>query len=72
MKGMSDEPDPSKELFNLINFDGRKVVQEEGDLFEVDWPDLTCMLCTFHGENTYFSDKVNWIFWTTLLGDTSW
>ena len=47
MEGMMDDIDPRKELFDLINFDGDKVVKvESGKLLEVDWPNLTCMLCT--------------------------
>ena len=50
MKGMLNVLDPRKELFELINFDGTKVVQVEGDLLEVDRKNLTCMLRILHGE----------------------
>ena len=54
-----DALDPREELFGLINFDGAKVVQVEGELLEVDRPNIIYMLCTFHGGNTCFSDIVN-------------
>ena len=50
MKGMTDGIDPRKVLFDLINFDGSKVVQVVGDILELYCPNFTCMLCTLHGE----------------------
>ena len=35
MKGMVDDLDPRKGLFDLINFDGTKVVNVTGELLEV-------------------------------------
>ena len=55
-KGMMDEIDPRKELFDLTNFDGSIVVQVTGEIIEVDHQNLTCMFCTFHGANTCFND----------------
>ena len=52
MKSMMDELDPRKELFDLINFDGTKVVQVEGELLELDLPNLTYVLFTLNGGNT--------------------
>ena len=54
MKYMMDEPDPRKEFFDLINFDGAKLVQVSGDILELDRPNLTFILCTLHGGNTCF------------------
>ena len=56
MTGMMDEFDHRKELFELVNFYGAKVVQVAGELLEVDHPNLYCMLCTLHGGNKCFSD----------------
>ena len=58
MKGIMDELDQRKELFDLINFYCAKLVQVKGCLLEVDRTNLTCMLCTLHGVNTCFSDIV--------------
>ena len=44
MKGMMDYLYQGEGLFNLINFDGAKVVQASGQLLEVDLKNLTCML----------------------------
>ena len=52
MKFMMDVLDPRKELFDLINFDGTKVVQVEGELLELDLPNLTYVLFTLNGGNT--------------------
>ena len=52
MKGIMDELDPRKEFFDLINFDGTKVVQVAGELLEVDLPNFSCVLCNFHVGNT--------------------
>ena len=54
MNIMMDELYPRKEIFDLINFDGAKVVQVAGGLIEVDFPNLVCMLCTFYGGNKCF------------------
>ena len=43
-------------MFDLINFDGSKVVQVSGETIEVYHTNLTCMLCNFHGANTFFGD----------------
>ena len=51
-----DEIGPSKELFDLINFDGAKAVQAEGEILEVYRPTFPCILCTLHCGNTLFSD----------------
>ena len=59
MKGMMDDLDKRKELFNLINFDGAKVVQVTGEILELDRPNLTYMLCTLYGAKICFSDIVN-------------
>ena len=59
MKGMMDDLDKRKELFNLINFDGAKVVQVTGEILELDRPNLTCMFCTLYGAKICFSDIVN-------------
>ena len=56
MKGIIDELDPRKELFDLTNSDGYKVVQVAGEVLEVDHQNLTCMLRTLHEGNTCFSD----------------
>ena len=53
------ELDTRKELFDLINFDGAKVVQVTGELLEVNPPNLTCIFLTLHGGNTCFRDIVN-------------
>ena len=53
-----DDLDPRKELSYLINFDGGKLLQVKGELLDVDRPKRTCMLCTFYGGNTLFSDIV--------------
>ena len=44
MKGVVDELDPRKELFDPIKFYGKKVVQVAGQILEVDHQNLTCML----------------------------
>ena len=67
MKFMMDALDPREELFGLINFDGAKVVQVEGELLEVDRPNLTCMLCSFRSGNTYFSNIVKLEFLNNLI-----
>ena len=54
MNGMINKLDLRKVLFDLINFDSAKLVQVEGELLEVDRPNLTCMLCTLHGGNICF------------------
>ena len=51
-----DEIGPSKELFDLINFDGAKAVQAEGEILEVYRRKFTCILCTLNCGNTFFSD----------------
>ena len=59
MKGMMDDIDPRKGLFDLINFYGAKFLQVAGELLGVDRPNLFCILCTLHGVNTCFSDIGN-------------
>ena len=56
MKGVMDGLDPTKELFDLVNFDGATVVQVAGEILEIDRPNLMSMLCCLHGGNTCFSD----------------
>ena len=67
MKVMMDDIDPSKELFDLINFDGAKVVRVTVEILEVDNPNLTCMLFTLNGVNTCSSEKVNLDFVKNLI-----
>ena len=52
MKGIVDELDPRKELFDLINFDGSKVVKVAGELLQVYRTKTTYRLCTLSGGNT--------------------
>ena len=58
MKDTMDEIDPRKELFDLINCYGFKVVQVSDEILEVDFPNLACMFLTLHVSNTCFSDIV--------------
>ena len=67
MKGILGMQDSSKELLNLINFDGAKLVQVSGDILELDRPNLTFILCTLHGGNTCLSDIVKLEFLKSLL-----
>ena len=56
MKGIIDDLDTRKGLFNLIKFYGATVVQVVGELLEVYRSNLTYILCTLHGGNNCFSD----------------
>ena len=67
MKGMMDDIYPRRELFDLINFDGAKLVQVAGDSLELYHPKLTFMLCTFHGGNTCFRDIGNMEFVKNII-----
>ena len=67
MKDMMYELDTRKKLFDLIKFDGTKVVQVAGELLEVKRPNLTCILLTLHGGNTCFRDIVNLEFLKNLI-----
>ena len=67
MKGIMDGLGPSKELFNLIKFDGSKMVQVVGELIEVYCQKITCMLHTLHCGNTCFIDIENMEFENILI-----
>ena len=62
-----DELDLRNELFDLIKFEGEKLVQVQDELLEVDLPNLTCMVCNFCGGNTCFSDIVKLEFLKNLV-----
>ena len=67
MKGILGMQDSSKELLNLINFDGAKLVQVAGKILELDRPNITCILCTLNGVNTCFSYILNMGFVNNLF-----
>ena len=67
MKVIMDDIDTRKRLFNLINFDGYKVVQVAGESLDVYRPNLTCMLCTLNSGNTCFSDIGNMEFAKNII-----
>ena len=67
LKSTMDEIDQRKELFDLINFDGIKVVHVAGELLELDRTKLTCMLCTLNCGNTCFSDILKLEFSKNLI-----
>ena len=56
MKGIMDGLDTRKELSDLINFDGAKVLQVTGEILKVDCTNITCMLFTLNETKTFSRD----------------